>query len=174
MKLCQTCNSSELYYFNAHSKDLSSVSSINGIYNHDGYFPTVDNICSGDDLDITVCLNCGQIQGTFPVKIDKSNKRKKYCEAVEEAIKIEQEINKAETAARKSKTSLSNVNRFALQEKHFNTNLVSNITTLEEMLDPKFMQFIKDNNIKYTLDQNIGTYGSIVTDDDGFITLLTY
>ena len=34
---------------------------------HDGYAPKVKNVCVGDYTDPTICLECGQVQGKFPV-----------------------------------------------------------------------------------------------------------
>jgi len=34
---------------------------------HDGYPPSVGGICGGDDINVSVCLECGQVCGTdFP------------------------------------------------------------------------------------------------------------
>jgi hypothetical protein len=62
---CQTCDSNRLATINGHSKDLASIQ-VGGVY-HDGYLPTISNVCSGDDIDIIVCLECGQLQGDWPV-----------------------------------------------------------------------------------------------------------
>ena len=32
----------------------------------DGYLPYISDICGGDDVDIKICMECGQTQGTFP------------------------------------------------------------------------------------------------------------
>ena len=32
----------------------------------DGYPPTVDDICGGDDINVDICLECGLVQGEFP------------------------------------------------------------------------------------------------------------
>lgn len=33
----------------------------------DGYAPDVDNICGGDYIEPDICLECGKVQGEFPV-----------------------------------------------------------------------------------------------------------
>lgn len=33
----------------------------------DGYAPHIPNVCGGDYIDLSVCLNCGKVQGKFPV-----------------------------------------------------------------------------------------------------------
>lgn len=66
MTNCQRCGSSRLCEVFAHSKD-SSVVKFAG-QEHDGYFPEIKNVCGNDDCDITVCLECGQLQGEWPVE----------------------------------------------------------------------------------------------------------
>jgi DNA-directed RNA polymerase subunit RPC12/RpoP len=34
----------------------------------DGYLPNIKNLGGGDDLEISVCLDCGQAQGDWPVE----------------------------------------------------------------------------------------------------------
>jgi len=71
MNTCDKCGSNRVAEIFAHSKDLSSfVCPADGIYAEDTYFPEVKGICGGDDLDISLCLECGKVQGTFPIKID--------------------------------------------------------------------------------------------------------
>lgn len=33
---------------------------------HRGYAPSLSDICENDYTDLSVCLECGQLQGTFP------------------------------------------------------------------------------------------------------------
>lgn len=33
----------------------------------DDYAPRVPNVCGGDYINLTVCLDCGKVQGGFPV-----------------------------------------------------------------------------------------------------------
>jgi hypothetical protein len=37
---------------------------------HVGYAPAIAGICDDDDLFPTICLDCGQVQGVFPVKAE--------------------------------------------------------------------------------------------------------
>lgn len=48
----------------AHSKDLSDVEYAG--LEHEGYFPNIPDICSGDDVNVDICLVCGKVQGSFP------------------------------------------------------------------------------------------------------------
>lgn len=32
-----------------------------------GYAPSIPHICGGDDVKIDICLDCGQVQGKFPI-----------------------------------------------------------------------------------------------------------
>ena len=36
----------------------------------DGYAPYVENVCDGDYIDPDICLNCGKVQGIFPIVND--------------------------------------------------------------------------------------------------------
>ncbi len=59
------CGSDRIFSLSAKSSDLNFWKHKG--YEHDGYLPTVHNVCSGDYVDIDVCLDCGQLQGDWPV-----------------------------------------------------------------------------------------------------------
>lgn len=61
-----TCDSERIFSISAKSSDLNFCE-FNG-KKHDGYAPLVKNVCSGDYVDISVCLDCGKVQGKFPVE----------------------------------------------------------------------------------------------------------
>ena len=65
---CQSCNSENIVDICGHSKDLAQIE-YKGI-TREGYLPEIENICGGDDIQIKVCLECGQMQGSWPAKID--------------------------------------------------------------------------------------------------------
>lgn len=66
MSNCQRCQSDRVLGLLSHSRDLNCLE-FKG-QEHQGYLPPVNNICAGDDVEIDICLECGQIQGTFPVE----------------------------------------------------------------------------------------------------------
>lgn len=69
MYKCQRCNSKRLLNFSAHCRDCFSCD-LDGI-EYNGYVPDFD-FGGGDDVCMTVCLDCGQVQGEFPhQKIEK-------------------------------------------------------------------------------------------------------
>lgn len=80
--ICQVCLSERIASVYAHSKDLSSIS-YRG-HTTDGYFQNIDNVCDGDDMDITVCLDCGQLQGKWPVKDPKFQQECWNCDEEQE------------------------------------------------------------------------------------------
>jgi hypothetical protein len=41
---------------------------------HDGYVPSKMGIGGGDYMEFSYCLDCGQIQGKFPVKVNFDDK----------------------------------------------------------------------------------------------------
>lgn len=62
---CQRCSSLRLAQILAHCSDMCSVD-LAGRHEH-GYVPRDLEIGGGDDVRFTYCLDCGQIQGMFPV-----------------------------------------------------------------------------------------------------------
>ena len=71
MSTCDKCGSNRIAEIFAHSRDCSSfVCPADELYAENTYFPEVPGICGGDDLDINLCLECGKVQGTFPIKIE--------------------------------------------------------------------------------------------------------
>ena len=70
MENCQNCGSNRLFFLYAHASDLHTWE-FHGI-EEEGYAPEVQNICSGDDTEVTICLDCGQAQGKWPVPDPKT------------------------------------------------------------------------------------------------------
>jgi hypothetical protein len=62
---CQRCGSSRLASVLAHCSDLCSID-LAGRPHH-GYVPQDLGIGGGDDVQMTYCLDCGQIRGAFPL-----------------------------------------------------------------------------------------------------------
>lgn len=62
---CQRCGKSRLAEILARCSDMCSVD-LNGRRRH-GYVPRDLGVGGGDDVHFTYCLDCGQIQGRFPV-----------------------------------------------------------------------------------------------------------
>ncbi len=67
---CQTCKSENVVEFNAHHSDCFSMIHCTTRKEIMGYAPSIGGICSGDDTFPKICLDCGQVQGTFPKKFD--------------------------------------------------------------------------------------------------------
>lgn len=64
-KLCQQCKSDRLLSVSGKTNDLFSWSS--GNKSGSGYVIYEQNIGGGSYIKFTYCLECGQIQGKFPV-----------------------------------------------------------------------------------------------------------
>lgn len=62
---CKKCNSERIASVGGKCSDLFSAS-IGGA-EHDGYVPDDMGIGAGDYLELDYCLDCGQIQGEFPL-----------------------------------------------------------------------------------------------------------
>jgi hypothetical protein len=63
---CQRCSGSRLARILAHCSDMCSVD-LAGRHFH-GYVPRDLGIGGGDDVQFDYCLDCGQIQGKFPLR----------------------------------------------------------------------------------------------------------
>lgn len=63
---CQRCNSPRILDISGKSSDCNSFSFANGP-DHQDYVPHDLNVGGGDYIRITICLDCGQHQGKFPV-----------------------------------------------------------------------------------------------------------
>jgi hypothetical protein len=64
---CQRCTSSRLARVLAHCSDMCSVD-LAGRHLH-GYVPRDLGIGGGDAVHFDYCLDCGQIQGEFPLPV---------------------------------------------------------------------------------------------------------
>lgn len=62
---CQRCSGGRLARILAHCSDMCSVDMV-GCRQH-GYVPRDLGIGGGDDVNFDYCLDCGQIQGKFPL-----------------------------------------------------------------------------------------------------------
>lgn len=73
---CQTCHSKRIIIIQAKADDgfTFEIPELNFETEERGYAPDVKNITdTGDYMCPEICLECGQIQGKFPVKIVSSH-----------------------------------------------------------------------------------------------------
>ena len=63
---CQKCNSQRILSLSAKCSDLCFATL--GTEEKDGYVPCDLGIGGGDYVEIQLCLDCGQLQGKFPIK----------------------------------------------------------------------------------------------------------
>lgn len=62
---CQRCESTRIVSLCSKASDLHDVR-VNG-FEHDGYLPDDLGIGGGDYVEMDYCMNCGQIQGQWPL-----------------------------------------------------------------------------------------------------------
>lgn len=62
---CQLCKSERILNVNGKCSDLCDLYYNNRM--HQGYVPADLGIGEGDYLQFLLCMNCGQLQGTFPI-----------------------------------------------------------------------------------------------------------
>ena len=63
---CDKCSSKRIVRIDAKCSDLARVTC--GQFTHDGYIPKDMGVGGGDYIAFSYCLDCGKIQGSFPVK----------------------------------------------------------------------------------------------------------
>lgn len=64
---CQRCHSERVVSIQSHASDLHFVAAPHANYEKDGYLPYIENLGGGDDFSASICLQCGQVQGEWPV-----------------------------------------------------------------------------------------------------------
>jgi len=62
---CKNCNSTRIAGVHAHCRDCCFVNI--GDNEHEGYVPNDIGVGGGDSVNIDYCLDCGMIQGNFPI-----------------------------------------------------------------------------------------------------------
>lgn len=67
---CDSCKSERVFEVGGKSSDRNNWTYKNGPEGS-GYLPHVPNVCGGDYYDLSVCLNCGKVQGKFPVESEE-------------------------------------------------------------------------------------------------------
>jgi len=70
MAQCKTCSSNRIADVCAKCSDLCGYSCDAQGIDYDGYVPDDVGIGGGDYIELEYCLDCGQIQGEFPIHSD--------------------------------------------------------------------------------------------------------
>ena len=65
---CQKCNSARIVHVHSSPDDRNNVKIEGGKW-EEGYLPYDIGINGGSNLEISYCLECGQIQGEFPLPL---------------------------------------------------------------------------------------------------------
>ena len=69
MSNCQRCESKQIVSIGSKSSDCNAINI--GENEHEGYVPRDIGIGGGDYIEFDYCLDCGQIQGEFPLPFTK-------------------------------------------------------------------------------------------------------
>lgn len=80
---CKNCNSNRIMYINGKCSDLCTVNVPHLNKEHDGYAPNIPQVCDGDYIEFSFCLDCGMIQNFAPIG-DELLLEELYDEAAEE------------------------------------------------------------------------------------------
>lgn len=62
---CKRCGGFRVLSVKSHGRDCNFFSILG--YEHNGYVPADLGLGCGDDVEFDVCLDCGQLQRTFPI-----------------------------------------------------------------------------------------------------------
>lgn len=65
---CQRCESEQVISISAKCSDRCFTTFPDGT-GKDGYVPYISGLGGGDYLDVDICLDCGQAQGTWPQQV---------------------------------------------------------------------------------------------------------
>jgi Fe-S oxidoreductase len=67
---CQRCQSKRIAHINSKCSDLCFTDIESEGISRDGYAPRIINVTGPDEdyVEFRTCLDCGQMQGKFPVK----------------------------------------------------------------------------------------------------------
>ena len=65
MSECQKCKSENIINLSAKCSDMCFTTYKS--FEKDGYVPHIVPLGGGDYVQITVCIECGQVQGDFPI-----------------------------------------------------------------------------------------------------------
>jgi hypothetical protein len=74
---CKNCKSDRILTINAKCSDLCYITYKD--VGSDGYVPSGIRIGGGDYVDMSICMECGTVQGKFPVDDKKIFKALKEC-----------------------------------------------------------------------------------------------
>ena len=63
------CGSERIAYIGGKVSDLGNcdLPTANGVVELEGYMPDIKDVCSGDYIEMHVCLDCGQVQREWPL-----------------------------------------------------------------------------------------------------------
>lgn len=62
---CDSCNSNRMVIVSGKVSDMCYVEYMDAI--HQGDVPSGLNIGSGDYIELNICMNCGKVQGQYPI-----------------------------------------------------------------------------------------------------------
>lgn len=81
---CQKCKSQRILHAGAHCSDMGYFQI--GDQEHNGYVPEDLGIGGGDDMEIDLCLDCGQVQGQWPLPTSRMERKSKNKKVVTSPI----------------------------------------------------------------------------------------
>lgn len=169
MSTCQKCGENTLISLDGHSKDLSYTSVPSMDFEHDGYFPYISGICGGDDISITLCFSCGQVQGSWPkvdaVKSAIEEHRDEDEDEDDDVDEYQREEKAEEEQKRTSKDDLMERMCY-LKERMLNLDRVMNASD-DQDLDTSFLlnevqEWLNNERMYPVIDETKGSLGAIV------------
>ena len=96
---CIRCESKRILTINAKSSDLNTHFIEHLDHEHDGHNPEIPGVCDGDYINLTFCLDCGQIQDFK--SLDDDELKSIYKIDIDEVYEDESDREYEEMIARK-------------------------------------------------------------------------
>lgn len=77
--ICKNCGNNRILYVSAKCSDLCKIKF--GDFEDCNYVPNDLGIGGGDYVKFHVCLNCGQLQGNFPIPMSETEIENSFSES---------------------------------------------------------------------------------------------
>jgi len=157
---CQKCTSNRIVFLTSHGKDMNSISAPHVKFKHDGYLPEIPNVGSGDDVDIEFCLECGQIQGTWPVSDDVLTSAE---DDDDDNYVPPSSIQRDQNQLNYLSTLPDSAQKINLSKQFYDLAAVLDPNTLkmEDAFKDKLKLWLIENRDCYTFDETNGDWGSL-------------
>ena len=128
-------------------------------YEHDGYLPELPNVGGGDDVEIEICLECGQVQGEWPVGDSVLTTDEEYDDEprYSSAEREQRQLDYLSTLPDKEET-------INLSKQFYDVQLIMSpdSLTIEDAFNDKLKTWLAEHGDCCVFDENSSEWGSLV------------